>query len=501
MEFLPKNDRDRSRLLYLAIGIFLLVDLTVLATTYWLSYQIAENATTINLAGRQRMLSQRMVKALLHLERASDHQERAEAMTELRLTFTLFDSTLQSLHHGGVTIGGDGQPVKISAIKTTSAQMLLNQAEKIWNPYRDRVQDLLHDSEIMTKEKIAEAVVLANTENLALLELMNSLTTTLEESAVAKTSRIRLLQIVTFSLAVVSIIHIILMMRRQLRKASRHKDTLNSIIHRINAGILVCDDKGNIKAANDSAGTLFGFDAADMIGMPGSQLLLLQENVLYGRRQDGSLFHAESQYRELTLDNATVRIKTVADVSQQRSLEKTLSHLAYHDALTGLPNRLLFDDRLQQSILSAKRRGGKLAVLFVDLNKFKQVNDNHGHHVGDQLLKEVAMRLRSCLREEDTVSRFGGDEFGILLTSISGQEHCTMVITHLLETLRAVFITEGIMLFPDASIGISLYPSDGDDEQTLVRRADEAMYAAKRNSTGHFAFYAAAEDFSRISDT
>lgn len=110
------------------------------------------------------------------------------------------------------------------------------------------------------------------------------------------------------------------------------------------------------------------------------------------------------------------------------------------------------------------------------------------------------MRLRSCLREEDTVSRFGGDEFGILLTSISGQEHCTMVITHLLETLRAVFITEGIMLFPDASIGISLYPSDGDDEQTLVRRADEAMYAAKRNSTGHFAFYAAAEDLSRISD-
>lgn len=258
----------------------------------------------------------------------------------------------------------------------------------------------------MTKEKIVEAIALANTKNLALLELMNSLTTALEESAVAKTSRIRLLQIVTFSLAVFSFIHIILMMRRQLRKASRLKDTLNNIIHRINAGILVCDDKGIIKAANDSAGTLFGFDAADMIGMPGSQLLLLQENVLYGRRQDGSLFHAESQYRELTLDNATVRIKTVADVSQQRSLEKTLSHLAYHDALTGLPNRLLFDDRLQQSILSAKRRGGKLAVLFVDLNKFKQVNDNHGHHVGDQLLKEVAMRLRSCLREEDTVLAF-----------------------------------------------------------------------------------------------
>jgi diguanylate cyclase (GGDEF)-like protein len=501
VEFLPKNDRGRFRLLYLAIGIFLLLDLVVLGAAYWLSYQIAENATTINLAGRQRMLSQRMVKALLHLDQASNHQQRAEAMAELRLTFTLFDSTLQSLHRGGVTIGGDGQPVKIAAIKTAPAQALINRAEKIWNPYRDQVQELLHDPEVMTKEKIAGAVALANRENLELLELMNSLTTALEESAVAKTSRIRLLQIATFTLAILSFINIILMMRKQLRRASRHKDTLNNIIHKINAGILVCDEHGTIKAANHSAGTLFGYEASSMIGMPRDKLLLLQDNVLYGRRQDGSLFHAESQYRELILDNATVRLKTVADVSQQRSLEKTLSHLAYHDALTGLPNRLLFDDRLQQNILSARRRGGKLAVLFVDLNKFKQVNDNHGHHVGDLLLKEIAMRLRSCLREEDTISRFGGDEFGILLTSIAGQEDCALVITHLLETLRAVFIAEGITLLPDASVGISMYPDDGEDEKILVRRADEAMYAAKRNSTCHFAFYAAVEDLSRISDT
>jgi diguanylate cyclase (GGDEF)-like protein len=500
VEFLPKNNRDRSRLLYIAIGLFLLLDLAVLATTYWLSYQIAENAITINLAGRQRMLSQRMVKALLNLDRAVDYQRRAEALTELRLTFTLFDSTLHSLHRGGVTIGGDGLPVKITAIHDGPAQALINKAEKIWNPYRGKVQALLHDPEFVPQEQIDGATALANTENLALLELMNSLTTALEESAITKTSRIRMLQIVTFSLAVFSFVQIILMMQRQLRKTSKHKETLNHIIHKINAGILVCDDNGIVKAANQSAGTLFGYEAADLIGMAGSKLLFLEENILYGRRQDGSLFQAESQHRELTLDNARMRLKTVADVTQQRLLENTLSHLAYHDALTGLPNRLLFDDRLNQSILSARRRGGKLAVLFVDLNKFKQVNDNHGHHVGDQLLKEVAVRLRSCLREEDTVSRFGGDEFGILLTSVSSQEDCVMVITHLLETLRAVFITEGIRLFPDASIGISLYPSDGDDEKILMRRADQAMYAAKRNSTCHFAFYAATQDLSRISD-
>ena len=226
MEFLPKKNRDRSRLLYMAIGLFLLLDLAVLATTYWLSYQIAENAITINLAGRQRMLSQRMVKALLNLDRTDDQQHCAEALTELRLTFTLFDSTLHSLHRGGVTVGGDGLPVKIAAIRGGPAQALINEAEQIWNPYRDRVQALLSDPELMAQEKINSAIALANTKNLALLELMNSLTTALEESAITKTSRIRMLQIVTFSLAVFSFIQIILMMQRQLRNTRKRSTTL-----------------------------------------------------------------------------------------------------------------------------------------------------------------------------------------------------------------------------------------------------------------------------------
>lgn len=500
MEFLPKKNRDRSRLLFLAIGIFVALDLSVLATSYWLSYQIAENAVTINLAGRQRMLSQRMVKALLHLDQATNQDQRAEAAAELRLTFELFDSTLRSLHRGGIATAGDGELIRIDSVKTAPAQALIHEAEQVWRPYREKVSILLQNPERMTQEKISTAVAQASAHNLALLDRMNSLTTALEESAIEKTTRIRLLQVVTFTLAILSFLQIILTMRRELNKTSQHKDTLNNIIHKINAGILVCDEEGYVKAANQSAGTLFGYDAADMIGMPHERLLFLQEDVLYGRRQDGSLFHAESQYRELTLDNATVRLKTVADISQQRSLEKTLSHLAYHDALTGLPNRLLFDDRLQQSILSAKRRNGKLAVLFVDLNKFKQVNDTHGHHTGDLLLMEVAARLRHSLREEDTVSRFGGDEFGILLTSVSGPADCEMIIDNLLSVLRTPFFAESTTLFPDASIGVSLYPEDGGDEKILVRRADLAMYQAKRDHSGRHAFYAA-QALSRISDT
>lgn len=489
MEFLPKKERDRSRLLFVGLGLFLVVDLAVLATSYWLSYQLAEDAVTINLAGRQRMLSQRMVKTLLQLKHAESPQGRQQALTELRLTFTLFDSTLHSLHHGGIAVGGDSLPVKVAPLRIEPALALIDETEVLWHPYRERVQSLLYMTE-PSPETIDAAIGQASSANLELLELMNTLTTALEESAVAKTSRIRVLQIVTFSLAVLSFAHIILLMRRQLRRASRHRDSLNRIIHKINAGILVCDEHQIVRAANQSAGTLFGYEAQDLIGMREGDLLSLQDNVLYGRRQDGSLFHAEAQSRELELDKSTVKLNTIADVSQQRSMEKTLSHLAYHDALTGLPNRLLFDDRLQQSILSARRRNSRLAVLFVDLDKFKQVNDNHGHHAGDVLLKEIGFRLRSCLREEDTVSRFGGDEFGILLNAISDKDDCTRIVTTLLETLRASLLVEGAMLFPDASIGIALYPDDGQDEKTLLRCADQAMYSAKRNHSEHFAFYA-----------
>lgn len=493
MEFLPKKNRDRTRLLFLAIGLFIMLDLSVLAVTYWLSYQIAENAVTINLAGRQRMLTQRMVKALLHLEQAKGHVQRTEALAELRLTFDLFDSTLQSLRLGGIATGGDGHPVKIAAITTSPAANLLSEADRTWTPYRQKVVTLLRSQDNLTQQNVSAAVIQASESNLKLLDLMNTLTFELESSAVSKTSRIRLLQIVTFTLAVMSFLQLILMMRRELHKTSKHKDTLNSIIHKINAGILVCEKDGRIRAANQSAGTLFGYEATEMIGLMQQDLLILQDDVLVGKRQDGSQFHAESQNRAFILDNAMVYLKTVADVSQQRSMEITLSHLAYHDALTGLPNRLLFDDRLQQSILSAKRRSGQLAVLFVDLNKFKQVNDTHGHHIGDLLLKEIAQRLRQSLREEDTVSRFGGDEFGILLASVSGRQDCELVVDSLLKAIGMPFTAEGITLAPGASIGVSLYPADGEDEKILVRRADQAMYQAKRDITCAYAYYTMAD--------
>ncbi|HYD34235.1 MAG TPA: GGDEF domain-containing protein, partial [Methylophilaceae bacterium] len=212
-------------------------------------------------------------------------------------------------------------------------------------------------------------------------------------------------------------------------------------------------------------------------------------------------FHASAHSSELPIDEAQLNLETVADITLQRSVEESLSKLAYYDALTGLPNRLLFDDRLHQGIFAAKRQGTKLAVLFVDLNKFKQVNDNHGHHIGDLLLKEIAERLKQQLREEDTISRLGGDEFVVLLTSISTVEDCKRITAKLLQALRTPFVAESVVLQPDASIGICIYPDHGEDERAIIMKADQAMYLAKRDIQRHYAFYTEIAENSTTSRT
>jgi diguanylate cyclase (GGDEF)-like protein len=170
-----------------------------------------------------------------------------------------------------------------------------------------------------------------------------------------------------------------------------------------------------------------------------------------------------------------------------KELYASLEHMAFTDALTGLPNRLLFQDRLQQLILAARRENKSFALFIMDLDHFKDINDTLGHHVGDLVLKEVAGRLRTKLRESDTVARMGGDEFAVLLPTAGGK-HATMAARMLLQALRVPFEIEDQSLDVGASIGIALYPDHGLDANVLVQRADVAMYAAKNTGTGH-AFY------------
>lgn len=168
-------------------------------------------------------------------------------------------------------------------------------------------------------------------------------------------------------------------------------------------------------------------------------------------------------------------------LNESRAAEECIRHLAQHDPLTDLPNRALFSDRLALALSSAKRDGQHLAVMFMDLDDFKPVNDNYGHEIGDRLLKQVAERLRDCLRESDTVARIGGDEFIVLLRNVTDSPDALAVAEKLAAALASPFDLGANAIKVSASIGIALYPDHGVSDIDLLKRADEAMYEAKRN--------------------
>ncbi len=190
---------------------------------------------------------------------------------------------------------------------------------------------------------------------------------------------------------------------------------------------------------------------------------------------------------EVELMEMVSRLAAVA--VEQRDLNDRLAYQAMHDALTGLPNRFLFEDRLHQALAQAKRHDWHVAVLFIDLDRFKQINDTLGHSVGDALLQQVSRRLETCLRRTDSLARMGGDEFQLILSELRDPQDALRVSQKLLDSLKAPFHVDTYELFVTASIGISLFPRDGRDAATLLRNADSAMYRAKNQGKNSFQFF------------
>jgi diguanylate cyclase (GGDEF)-like protein/PAS domain S-box-containing protein len=177
------------------------------------------------------------------------------------------------------------------------------------------------------------------------------------------------------------------------------------------------------------------------------------------------------------------------DVSATRALEKELTDSAHHDFLTGLPNRILLNDRIGQAISLAHRQGCHAAVLFLDLDGFKHINDSLGHPIGDGLLQAVAKRLLECVRSPDTVVRHGGDEFIVLLQELKRPEDAVYTVARLLKTVAEGYSIDAHQISITASIGVSVYPGDGQDAETLIKNADIAMYQAKKNGSQNYRFF------------
>jgi len=187
--------------------------------------------------------------------------------------------------------------------------------------------------------------------------------------------------------------------------------------------------------------------------------------------------------------NTVLNEGIVEDISDRKAAEKQVQFLAYYDALTELPNRTLLHDRLSQALASARRRKDKVALLFLDLDRFKDINDSMGHSAGDLLLREVAARLKRWAREQDTVARLGGDEFLIVLTDVKDIPGAAVAAERLMDAMIAEFVVQGHLLRVSCSLGISIFPEHGADGETLIRNADAAMYSAKDYGRNNFQFF------------
>jgi diguanylate cyclase (GGDEF)-like protein len=267
------------------------------------------------------------------------------------------------------------------------------------------------------------------------------------------------------------------------------------VVETMRDAVLVADAHGHVVDLNPSAVHLLGRRAGELVGRPVAALLSelggpagLPDPGVYDVQVGGGDRERDLELAVTPLEDAqgstAGRVLVFRDVTDRRELEQELRRLAYTDRLTGLPNRALFYDRLEQALVMATRRNAPVAVLFLDLDRFKIINDSLGHTIGDEVLVAVARRLRCCLRAEDTLARLGGDEFAILLPEISNRRDSYLVTDKCLSALSGPEVIGENELTVNASIGVAIFPEDGADVQHLLRSADAAMYRAKARGGG-----------------
>ena len=288
------------------------------------------------------------------------------------------------------------------------------------------------------------------------------------------------------------------------------------MIEQIHDSVISTDLEGTITSCNYGTELLLGYKSAELVGKHITILYLEEDFEILGKnieavKQNGD-YHTtvrlvkksqEVMDTDLSLSlikdekgnivglvgysqDITKRKKAEAELLKQKDI---LDHQAHHDALTGLANRILFNDRLEQSLKKAKRSNTKIAILFIDLDHFKEINDSLGHAVGDDILKIVTSRLNSAIRNEDSIARLGGDEFVVMIDSLIQGQNASLLAQKILEILAKPITLEGHMLYVSSSIGISIYPDDGVSTDDLLKYADAAMYKAKAEGRNNFQFY------------
>ncbi|MBI3571271.1 MAG: EAL domain-containing protein [Gammaproteobacteria bacterium] len=295
-------------------------------------------------------------------------------------------------------------------------------------------------------------------------------------------------------------------------RAESERQRLTSAIEQTADAVLITDPDGTIEYANPAYEATTGYSREEVIGRKPNIVKSGQHDerfyrelwrtildgrpfraVFINRRKNGELYYEEKTITPIRSPQGVIThfVSTGKDITERKRAEERLSFLAYYDVLTGLPNRALLLDHLKQATIEADRIGRLVAVMFLDLDRFKVINDTLGHHVGDALLKGVAERLQACVRPGDTISRLGGDEFTVILADVANADDVARVARKILDSFVQPFRVEDQDLFTTASVGITLYPFDVHDPEGLLKNADAAMYHAKEQGRNSFKFFTA----------
>lgn len=297
--------------------------------------------------------------------------------------------------------------------------------------------------------------------------------------------------------------------RTSLVKANQQLQLAANVLNNITEGVVITTSSGVIVSVNPAYCEMTGFAEEELVG--GNPRLINSgkhdaqfyrdlwnsldqhgywEGEIWNKRRDGGLFLGRETITAIrdNLGHLQHYIGVLTDITETRRAEDSIRHQAYHDALTGLPNRTLLMDRLRLHLSLSHRHHKQMAVLFIDLDGFKAVNDEVGHDAGDDVLKETAARLLSCVRESDTVARLGGDEFVAVLNDLTTSQDVTLVAQKMLDALQRPFLAPEQQRHLSASIGIAVYPDVSADVSVLLAAADEAMYSAKRRGKAAYAF-------------
>ncbi len=298
--------------------------------------------------------------------------------------------------------------------------------------------------------------------------------------------------------------------RRQIEEALKNSERrYRALFERNLAGVYRSTIEGRILDCNESFARIFGYASREeVLGKTAWDFYVKREDreaavarllerqslsnyELCLRRKDSSLVWVLQNENLIEGSDGSLSVieGTTIDISERKRAEEQVKHLAFHDPLTNLPNRLLFNDRLTLAVAQAHRHNQRLAVLFLDLDRFKVINDSLGHSVGDELLRQVAERIQEHVREGDTVARLGGDEFTLLVPGITADEDAAKIARKICDAIHDPFWIDGRELFVTTSLGVSVYPSDGHDAESLVRNADSAMYRAKEQGRDNYQLY------------